>query len=30
MEEDPDIEILKAKKMQEMMQRLRKHKKENI
>ena len=28
MEEDPDIEILKAKKMQEMMQRLRKHKKE--
>ncbi|HET8792334.1 MAG TPA: DNA-binding protein [Nitrososphaeraceae archaeon] len=30
MEEDPDIEILKAKKMQEMMQRLRKHKKESI
>ncbi|MGE0243821.1 MAG: DNA-binding protein [Nitrososphaeraceae archaeon] len=30
MEEDPDIAILKAKKMQEMMQRLRKHKKENI
>ena len=30
MEEDPDIEILKAKKMQEMMQRLRKHKKENM
>ena len=30
MEEDPDIEILKAKKMQEMMQRLRKHKKESL
>ncbi len=30
MEEDPDIEILKARKMQEIMQRLRKQKKENI
>jgi DNA-binding TFAR19-related protein (PDSD5 family) len=30
MEEDPDIEILKAKKMQEIMQRMRKQKKENI
>ena len=30
MGEDPDIEILKAKKMQEMMQRLRKHKKDSI
>jgi DNA-binding TFAR19-related protein (PDSD5 family) len=29
MEEDPDIEILKAKKMQEIMQRLMKQKKEN-
>ncbi|MGZ5548241.1 MAG: DNA-binding protein [Nitrososphaeraceae archaeon] len=30
MEEDPDIEILKAKKMQEIMQRMMKQKKENI
>ena len=30
MDEDPDIEILKAKKMQEMMQRMRKQKKESI
>jgi DNA-binding TFAR19-related protein (PDSD5 family) len=30
MEEDPDIEILKAKKMQEMMQRMIKKKKESI
>jgi DNA-binding TFAR19-related protein (PDSD5 family) len=30
MEEDPDIEILKAKKMQEIIQRMRKQKKENI
>ncbi len=30
MEEDPDIEILKAKKMQEIMQRMRKQKQENI
>ncbi|HET9805902.1 MAG TPA: DNA-binding protein [Nitrososphaeraceae archaeon] len=30
MEEDPDIEILKAKKMQEMMKRMIKQKKENI
>ena len=30
MEEDPDIEILKAKKMQEMMQRMIKQKKENM
>ena len=30
MEEDPDIEILKAKKMQEMMQRMIKQKKEKI
>lgn len=30
MEEDPDIEILKAKKLQEIMQRMRKQKKENI
>ena len=30
MEEDPDIEILKAKKMQEIMQRMIKQKKENI
>ena len=29
MEEDPDIEILKAKKMQEIMQRMIKQKKEN-
>jgi DNA-binding TFAR19-related protein (PDSD5 family) len=29
MEEDPDIEILKAKKMQEIMQRMMKQKKEN-
>lgn len=30
MGEDPDIEILKAKKMQEIMQRMMKQKKENI
>ena len=30
MEEDPDIEILKAKKMQEIMQRMMKQKKDNI
>ena len=30
MGEDPDIEILKAKKMQEIMQRIMKQKKENI
>lgn len=30
MEDDPDIEILKAKKMQEIIQRMRKQKKENI
>ena len=30
MEEDSDIEILKAKKMQEIMQRMMKQKKENI
>jgi DNA-binding TFAR19-related protein (PDSD5 family) len=30
MNEDPDIEILKAKKMQEIIQRMRKQKKENI
>ena len=30
MVEDPDIEILKAKKMQEIMQRMMKQKKENI
>ena len=30
MEEDPDIEIIKAKKMQEIMQRMMKQKKENI
>jgi DNA-binding TFAR19-related protein (PDSD5 family) len=30
MEEDPDIEILKAKKMQEMMKRMIKQKKENM
>ena len=30
MEEDPDIEILKAKKMQEIMQRMMKQKKESI
>ena len=29
MEEDPDIEILKAKKMQEIMQRMMKHKKKD-
>ena len=30
MEEDPDIEILKAKKMKEIMQRMMKQKKDNI
>src|ERR1044072_4465897 len=30
MEEDPDIEILKAKKMQEIMQRMMKQKKDSI